>query len=153
MCYHKLVQDVENNTSTAAGSAFSPPYDNLVDNFVHPVLRWAVFIEYIYGSYLSVQENGIVQRTQSPSTVAAEKAEVEGKVEMAESRLERALERLRQHLDASGASIYTELRQSATLRIDERTNDDGNFGPGFYPTYKKITNRDSGSYYDDNTEY
>ena len=151
--YDKLIADNQANTDTEPGTAFPAPYDNLVDNFVHPVMRWAVYIEIVQGSYLTVAENSVVQVTQAPSTVAAQKADIEGKIEMAESKLSVSLERLKQHLDASGSSIYSELGQSADLLIDERDTSSENFGPGFWASEKNFTNNDdSGSYYD-NTEY
>ena len=138
--YNKLISDNQANTSTDAGTSFTGAYETLVDNFVHPVLRWATYIEILLGSYLTVADNSIVQLNQSPSANAAQKADVEGKIELAEGKLKQALRRLKAHLDVSGSSTYPELAQSATLRIDDRTFEDINFGPGFWASGKNFTN-------------
>ena len=136
--YDKLLMDITDNpTPTVDGSAFTGNYKILVESYIHPALRWAVYIELLLNSFLSVRDNGISRPNQGGNATLASKADLNAKIELAEVKLNKTLDRLNDYVDYSGSATFPELSIQVNLASEERDNKDYSTGPGFYAEYKR----------------
>ena len=151
--YEKLVEDINTNPSDDPGTAFTGDYKVLVESFIQPCLLWSSFIALTYNSLLEVRDNGIVSTNQGANGPAAQRQDVNTRIEIAEDKLLKTLNRLKLYLLDKGSATFPEISESTELY--ENDPDYGTFdsGPAFYPTSQKITNSGVDAIDDFNQKY
>ena len=138
--YEKLVQDVNDNESEDPGTAFTGNYEILVDSYIQPCLLWAAFIELTYNSLLQVRDNGIVSTNQGANGPAAQRQDVNTRIEIAEEKLIRNINRLSRYLLSQGRAVFPELGDHVELFESDPNYSDLDSGPAFSASPQKITN-------------
>lgn len=151
--YEKLVSDINDNESDDPGTAFTGDYKVLVESFIQPCLLWASFITLTYNSLLEVRDNGIVSTNQGANGPAAQRQDVNTRIEIAEDKLVKTINRLKQYIMDKGSASFPEIGEGTELYENSADYSALESGPAFYPTSQKITNTGIDPIDDSNYKY